>query len=740
VADSAEELRLVGAIVQEWKAEDTLKRTQVAANARAWAHHAARDGYLPALDFSKSMRHNTVMAKKLDKTLADYVVGGVMPALLIGLLVSLSYFLLELAVSGQNVGQLKWVLFFFIVGTVLIARIAMNGEIAERAGVYGIALAIAAGLALVRFVEIPQTALGGLGWLIPISLMSIIWWSAHKLTLDSTWDEDTEPGETGGLFDDVPDEKPDREGKKKDDWFDQYQADRQEEQRRKKPGLTIVYFSLAALPLFGLGQALLPAHDVAGRRYAFWLLTMYVACGLGLLLTTSFLSLRRYLRGRRLQMPAAMTGLWLGLGTALILALMVLSATFLPRPEAEYHLSQLLQWASSKERDANRTHFFEGSHGKNDNSGKQSGAPEKQNAGNQQPRDGEQGQKAAQNGRGNPSGQKQSGDQRGQPGRRNDGGNDQGNSQQGQQGQGKQGQGQQGNNGKGNNQKGSGKQDGSSGGNQKSGEKQPGKGGQQDPQGKGGGQTRDKDGEGGNQDRGEGGNRENQKENNKQTAPEKGDQRQPDEEREGNRQGESKQEQEEGSGQAPPPPRQEPPQASSMSWDWLNWLVWALIIIGVVYALWKWGKQLWTALVQIWREILAWWRGLFGLGEEEQRDAELVDPESSRPPQPFAWFTNPLLTPGRFKTMEEMIRYSFAALHSWAYEQNQGRQPDETPTEFAVRLGQLRQRAHQDIRKLADLYAVVTYARAKPPAASEAILRSFWNRLAEEPPPRPVVN
>ena len=79
----------------------------------------------------------------------------------------------------------------------------------------------------------------------------------------------------------------------------------------------VVYFSLAALPLFGIGQAMIPASNVEARRYAFWLLTIYVACGLGMLLTTSFLGLRRYLRGRRLQMPASMTALWLGIGSAM---------------------------------------------------------------------------------------------------------------------------------------------------------------------------------------------------------------------------------------------------------------------------------------------------------------------------------------------------------------------------------------------------------------------------------------
>ena len=80
----------------------------------------------------------------------------------------------------------------------------------------------------------------------------------------------------------------------------------------------VIYFSLAALPLFGLGEALIPAEETGRRQYAFWLMSLYVGCGLGLLLTTCFLGLRRYLRQRRLQMPAAMTGVWLTAGGGLI--------------------------------------------------------------------------------------------------------------------------------------------------------------------------------------------------------------------------------------------------------------------------------------------------------------------------------------------------------------------------------------------------------------------------------------
>ena len=84
----------------------------------------------------------------------------------------------------------------------------------------------------------------------------------------------------------------------------------QEILRQKKgkhtPGLWVLYFSLAALPLFGIGQHWIPAAEAGRRRYVFSLLLVYVASALALLVTTSFLGLRRYLRQRRIEMPAPM--------------------------------------------------------------------------------------------------------------------------------------------------------------------------------------------------------------------------------------------------------------------------------------------------------------------------------------------------------------------------------------------------------------------------------------------------
>ena len=102
----------------------------------------------------------------------------------------------------------------------------------------------------------------------------------------------------------------------------------------------MVYFSLAAVALFGLGQLCIPATDLAARRYAFQLLFLYTASGLGLLLTTSFLGLRRYLRQRRQEMPLRMVNLWLPSGAVLIVGVM-LSTMLLPRPNPEYAISEL---------------------------------------------------------------------------------------------------------------------------------------------------------------------------------------------------------------------------------------------------------------------------------------------------------------------------------------------------------------------------------------------------------------
>src|SRR5262249_45717307 len=129
--------------------------------------------------------------------------------------------------------------------------------------------------------------------------------------------------------------------------LERYRRYREKQGRKRTLGVWVVYFSLAALPLFGLGQSLIPLTAPGRRQFAFWLLMVYVACGLSLLMTTSFLGLRRYLRQKNLQMPAAMTGTWLTAGGGLVLALLLVGA-LLPRPYSEYPLLEMAGLKSAK--------------------------------------------------------------------------------------------------------------------------------------------------------------------------------------------------------------------------------------------------------------------------------------------------------------------------------------------------------------------------------------------------------
>jgi hypothetical protein len=104
-----------------------------------------------------------------EHTLADYVVVALSPALIMALVGSLVFFLAELLYVGQYGDSLRWVLFFFVFGAVLVARVSMSAGIADRAGLYGAVLALVSWFALQRFVEYPgegggQTSPHRAGW------------------------------------------------------------------------------------------------------------------------------------------------------------------------------------------------------------------------------------------------------------------------------------------------------------------------------------------------------------------------------------------------------------------------------------------------------------------------------------------------------------------------------------------------------------------------------------------------
>src|SRR5947209_9950419 len=85
-------------------------------------------------------------------TIVDYVVTGLSPALIMALVGSLAFFLLEVLYAGRYAERLWWTTFWFVFGSVLIARIAIQVD-PGRAQLYGLALGGAVFLAMLKFVD-----------------------------------------------------------------------------------------------------------------------------------------------------------------------------------------------------------------------------------------------------------------------------------------------------------------------------------------------------------------------------------------------------------------------------------------------------------------------------------------------------------------------------------------------------------------------------------------------------------
>src|SRR6476659_5585426 len=84
-------------------------------------------------------RYDWPMARRLDKTLADYVTLALSPALIMLLVGSLMFFLLLAGYRGDYNDRLNWIMGCFVLAIVLIGRISME-EGAEKAVLYGVAL------------------------------------------------------------------------------------------------------------------------------------------------------------------------------------------------------------------------------------------------------------------------------------------------------------------------------------------------------------------------------------------------------------------------------------------------------------------------------------------------------------------------------------------------------------------------------------------------------------------------
>jgi hypothetical protein len=656
------------------------------------------------------------MARRLDKTLVDYLVIAISPALIMALVGSLVLFLTEVFYRGNFQGRLEYIFALFVVGAVLVGRISIESG-REHAVLFALPLGIVTLLAINRFVEFQGGILASLSFFINLGLIALVWWSADKLTWDCTVIDEGQEDSGEGLLEAVGLDKgvrgetsaerragTDERGEGRKEWAgDRLGAPTAGRvpaalpsppsswwqrfiERRRRPhaaGVWVVYFSLAALPLFGLGQLRIPASDRAARQGAFQLLCVYVGSGLGLLLSTSFLGLRRYLRQRHQEMPLAMTGRWLGIGWVLIAGVM-LAALCLPRPNAEYAISELPFRVGSP--DQTSSPYGMGRDGVDEI---QPWARGRQPEG---PRDDQRGRSDGASRRRDGA----SADEKGQsPGKQ-----------------------------------------GSAGQGGKDGQRQSGDRSKSDEQSRGTNSGRSA--EDGKKDAGQ--------RKSGAAGPTDAGQRKPGEAPPENTSPPGSSGQDRSNAGRPqqrggprfeghPPPRAVPSfrnvaDLPATFISLLKWLFYAALGLVVALLVWKNRRELWSALMRFFERLSDFWRRLFGR-RGGGADAAATDGPKAAAPKRFADFANPFVTglAGRCPP-EVLVQYSFEAFEAWARDRGHPRGCEQTPHEFAGAAAGHDADLADDALRLADLYCQVAYSRRGLSATAATSLPRLWQAMS----------
>ncbi len=169
-----------------------------------------------------------------------------------------------------------------------------------------------------------QGPLSSLSFLINGGMIALVWVLADRITFDCTLIEEGEDASGQGLLDGLTNHEGDSDLVKSD------QAAQATRRRVHQPGKTVLWLAAAALPIFGLGQWMLPRDD-RWQSSAIMALGGYLFATLSLLVATSFLGVRRYLRQRGVDMPANVTGAWLVGGIVMTISLLAV-CFLLPQP------------------------------------------------------------------------------------------------------------------------------------------------------------------------------------------------------------------------------------------------------------------------------------------------------------------------------------------------------------------------------------------------------------------------
>ncbi len=623
---------------------------------------------------------------QLRPTTLDGLVAALTPALIIGMISCLVFFLVLIVYQGEFTQRLMYILGLFTFAIVLVARIAIEKSRAVAFG-YTLVLGGATFFVTMRFVAFPA-ALAPLSPLIIAGFLVLIGFLADRITFDCTLIDEAEDSSGVGLLQSLGilrnPQGTSRQNKSLNEPNPSSSISRTSKKKKShNPGVWVLYFALMAIPLFGIGQLLIPAADEQSRRSAFLCLFGYLFFSLSLLVVTSFLSMRRYLRKRNVAMPPKLSFVWIASGILGMLSLLSLTA-LIPLPNGSLGLADLpfkitsserltpsnQGWgeegipqdqAAAKKKVDEKTKSKEVMEGDGSSKNTDEGKAKSKGKANSNSEDGESSKEASE--------KSESAQRSDKPKSSED-----------------------------RNEESSNKSNDSKKEEPKSAELN--KKANQDPN-----KTSPKN---------------NAKNNPPKDAVAQNNQRHQQAEAEKN----------------PTPPPDATPQKPSSQWSMslaggfanlFRWLV-SLVLIGLIgYWLIRYRREFGAA----WRDFLAWWQGLFKTDEQ----AATIKSETSTsavvaPLKSFHDFSNPFASKDASMTAAYVIQHTFEALEAWGREHGMTRNDRETPQEFLLRLMARFPDQSDQFQNLAQIYNRLAYAGGRTSSQEVMPLKELWGWLA----------
>jgi hypothetical protein len=129
------------------------------------------------------------------------------------------------------------------------------------------------------------------------------------------------------------------------------------------------------------------------------------------------------------------------------------------------------------------------------------------------------------------------------------------------------------------------------------------------------------------------------------------------------------------------------------------------------------------------RDLIAqWWDWLFGRGDTQADDSfeEFFSASTQVPPRTFASFGNPI---GKESDLRRIVVITFQAFEAWTREQGIARGKDETPTEFIKRVAKSVPQMSAPASQVVDAYNRIVYGRGQATKSDLSAADQVWKAM-----------